>query len=80
MRFSRLKIDKLIMMIAKMQNNQKQPLFIHCAANLRVSAFLYIYRLTTQETDHQQACLDLVKIWQPNQTWQNFINHQLSQG
>ena len=62
-----------------MQDNKEQPLFIHCAANLRVSAFLYIYRVTQEGCNPQQASLDLSKIWTPNKTWQQFIDNQFSQ-
>ena len=32
-----------------MQEHQQQPLFIHCAGNLRISAFMYLYRTIYQD-------------------------------
>ncbi|MDJ0532645.1 MAG: protein tyrosine phosphatase family protein [Xenococcaceae cyanobacterium MO_207.B15] len=61
-----------------MQDNNQQPLLIHCAANLRVSAFMYIYRLTQENFDSEQAKRDLSKVWTPNETWQQFIDSQLT--
>ncbi len=59
-----------------MQQNNRQPLFIHCAANLRVSAFMYIYRLNQEGFNRKQAKVDLSKVWTPNETWQQFIDNQ----
>jgi protein tyrosine phosphatase (PTP) superfamily phosphohydrolase (DUF442 family) len=51
-----------------------QKIFVHCAANMRVSAFMYLYRQLYNRVDEETARLDLEKIWQPNQIWQNFID------
>jgi protein tyrosine phosphatase (PTP) superfamily phosphohydrolase (DUF442 family) len=50
-----------------------QPVFVHCAANMRVSAFMYLYRLIYEGMSDEQAKSDLEKIWTPNDTWQAFI-------
>ena len=50
-----------------------QPVFVHCAANMRVSAFMYLYRLIHEGMSDEQAKRDLQKIWTPNDTWQAFI-------
>jgi protein tyrosine phosphatase (PTP) superfamily phosphohydrolase (DUF442 family) len=50
-----------------------RKIFVHCAANKRVSAFMYLYRQLYERVDEETAQLDLAKIWQPNQIWQDFI-------
>ncbi len=50
-----------------------QPVFVHCAANMRVSALMYLYRLIYEGISDEQAKSDLQKIWTPNDTWQAFI-------
>jgi protein tyrosine phosphatase (PTP) superfamily phosphohydrolase (DUF442 family) len=50
-----------------------QPVFIHCAANKRVSAFMYLYRRIHEGMSDEQAGRDLHQIWIPNDTWQTFI-------
>jgi protein tyrosine phosphatase (PTP) superfamily phosphohydrolase (DUF442 family) len=50
-----------------------QPVFVHCAANMRVSAFMYLYRLIYEGMSDEQAKSDLQKIWTPNDTWQACI-------
>lgn len=56
-----------------MQKHQTQKIFVHCAANLRVSAFMYLYRTIYQDLDQEVATKDLKKLWQPNETWQKLI-------
>ncbi|GAB4234527.1 MAG: protein tyrosine phosphatase family protein [Elainellaceae cyanobacterium] len=62
-----------------MQDTQDQKVFVHCAANMRVSAFMYLYRRLHQDISHEQAVQDLQQIWQPNPTWQQFIDQVLQQ-
>ncbi len=56
-----------------MEASADQPVFVHCAANMRVSAFMYLYRLIRAGMSDEQAKSDLEKIWTPNDTWQAFI-------
>ncbi|AFZ19822.1 protein tyrosine phosphatase family protein [Allocoleopsis franciscana] len=60
-----------------MEASATQPVFVHCAANMRVSAFMYLYRLIHQGMSDEQAKSDLEKIWSPNDTWQAFIQQAL---
>jgi protein tyrosine phosphatase (PTP) superfamily phosphohydrolase (DUF442 family) len=57
-----------------MQANSTRTIFVHCAANKRVSAFVYLYRQMYDRIDAATARLDLEKIWVPNQIWQTFID------
>jgi protein tyrosine phosphatase (PTP) superfamily phosphohydrolase (DUF442 family) len=52
-----------------MDANLERNIFIHCAANIRVSAFIYLYRQIHLGIDEATARQDLVKIWAPNQVW-----------
>lgn len=51
--------------------------FIHCAANLRVSAFVFLYRVLYQRVSASEAERDLHAIWQPDEVWSRFIQNQL---
>lgn len=57
-----------------MQANADKTVFVHCAMNMRVSAFMYLYRLIQEHKNEAEAKQDLAKIWVPNETWQQFIN------
>jgi uncharacterized protein (TIGR01244 family) len=54
-----------------------QRMFVHCAANMRVSAFVFLHRLR-HGADRAKAESDLVKIWQPAGVWREFVNQRLS--
>ena len=49
------------------------PVWVHCAANMRVSAFVYRYRIEKLETGREQAAADLARIWTPFGEWKTFI-------
>ena len=52
------------------------PLHVHCAANYRVSAFIYRYRRDVLGMDEAAARDDLLRVWQPDATWAAFLNWQ----
>jgi protein tyrosine phosphatase (PTP) superfamily phosphohydrolase (DUF442 family) len=54
-----------------------RPVFIHCAANMRVSAFVFLYRVLRQRAAISEAQRDLHAIWQPDEVWSRFIQEQL---
>jgi protein tyrosine phosphatase (PTP) superfamily phosphohydrolase (DUF442 family) len=56
---------------------EDRRLFVHCAANMRVSAFLYLYRVLNQGVARDEAEGDLLAIWQPDEVWSHFIQEQL---
>lgn len=60
-----------------MDAHSNQKIFVHCAANKRVSAFIYLYRVCGG-IDQTTATIDLAKIWTPDLIWQNFIDRTLS--
>jgi protein tyrosine phosphatase (PTP) superfamily phosphohydrolase (DUF442 family) len=60
-----------------MKENGDRPLLVHCAANFRVSAFMYSYRQIYLGWGADDAISDLHKIWTPNAVWQQFINEVL---
>ena len=55
-----------------MDTNMHKKLYVHCAANMRVSAFLYLWRLRRNE-DPIEAEADLTDIWTPDGVWAEFI-------
>ena len=65
--------DNLQEFIQVMKTNVNQKIFVHCAANKRVSAFIYLYRSSQEGVSDEAAKKDLHQIWIPNETWQQFI-------
>ena len=58
---------------AMMDANGDKNVFVHCAANMRVSAFVYLYRTLRQKMPPAEAEKDLHQIWTPNERWSRFI-------
>ena len=54
-----------------------RPVFVHCAANMRVSAFVFLYRVLCQRVPISEAERDLHAIWHPDEIWSRFIRDQL---
>ncbi|WP_414586511.1 protein tyrosine phosphatase family protein [Scytonema sp. PCC 10023] len=57
-----------------MEANGDKKVLVHCAANMRVSAFMYLYRRIHEHMSDEEAKKDLQKIWNPNENWQKFMN------
>lgn len=63
--------------IEAVRAREGQRLFVHCAANKRVSAFMALYRMTVLGWSRQEAMRDLRESWEPNAIWREFIDAQL---
>jgi len=61
-----------------MEAFQDRRVFVHCAANMRVSAFVFLYRVLQQGVPRPEAERDLYAIWQPDEVWSRFIQDQLN--
>ncbi|MDG2018861.1 MAG: protein tyrosine phosphatase family protein [Porticoccaceae bacterium] len=57
-----------------MQNHKDQKIWVHCAANMRVSCFIFRYRTAILGENLELAEADLRKIWHPNTVWKKFIS------
>lgn len=58
---------------ASLQAARGEKVWVHCAANMRVSAFVYRYRCAVMGEDPALATGDLEKIWRPSGVWKDFI-------
>lgn len=71
-------LNDLQQFFATLESNLDKQVFVHCVANMRVSAFVYLYRLLRQGVAEDQAQHTLNQIWQPNEIWQRFIDQARS--
>ena len=62
-----------------MRLSRDRAIFIHCAANLRVSSFIYLYNRIDRGVAEEAAQIELAKIWSPNLIWQKFIDRTLAE-
>ncbi len=78
-KFDRPTIEDFDLFCSTIQLSQDRSIFIHCAANLRVSSFMYLYRRIYQDISEEAAQIELVKIWTPNPIWQEFIDRTIAE-
>ena len=63
-----------------MDATQHKKRFVHCIANMRVSAFVFLDRVLRQGMPLEAARATMSQIWQPNAIWQKFITEALARG
>jgi uncharacterized protein (TIGR01244 family) len=68
----------LLAFFAAMDRNRNARVWVHCAANKRVSAFLGLYRHVHLGQPLEEAFALLHDIWEPNPVWAAFIAEQLT--
>jgi protein tyrosine phosphatase (PTP) superfamily phosphohydrolase (DUF442 family) len=69
--------EDLLAFFAAMDRCRDDAVWVHCAANKRVSSFLGLYRRIRQGWTEEQSFAVQREIWQPNPVWQRFIDKML---
>ena len=59
--------------------HEGKPCWVHCAMNMRVSAFMYLYRILCLGEAEEIASDPMIEIWEPNAIWKAFIDNALKQ-
>jgi protein tyrosine phosphatase (PTP) superfamily phosphohydrolase (DUF442 family) len=63
---------------AVLDQNRDRKVLVHCAMNMRVSCFVFLYRVLRLGVSRETAWHDVLAIWEPNATWQRFIDAALA--
>jgi protein tyrosine phosphatase (PTP) superfamily phosphohydrolase (DUF442 family) len=75
--WERPSLDHLEMFFDVMEANKDRKVYVHCFANMRVSAFVYLYRTLKLGIPKEDAHKDLHAIWDPAESehrqWVAFI-------
>jgi len=50
-----------------------RKVWVHCAKNMRVSAFVYLYRKHVLGEDDLRASFPMRAVWSPHEVWRAFI-------
>lgn len=50
-----------------------RKIWIHCALNMRVSCFLYLFQKHVLHLPEEQASYPMAEIWQPEGVWKELI-------
>ena len=61
-----------------MESNINKKVHVHCAANMRVTAFLGLYYLIRQGKSKDEAFAPMKSIWEPDGVWLSFITSMLA--
>jgi protein tyrosine phosphatase (PTP) superfamily phosphohydrolase (DUF442 family) len=56
---------------------QQEATWVHCARNMRVSVFVFLYRRLCLGESVDAASHPLREVWEPNPAWQDFIREAL---
>ena len=59
--------------VAALEQNKHKKIWVHCAANMRVSAFVFKYRRDVLGLSPKDIEEDLEAIWAPSKTWRSFL-------
>ena len=59
--------------VAALEENKHKKVWVHCAANMRVSAFVFKYRRDVLGLSQKNIERDLKAIWIPNKAWSFFL-------
>ena len=62
---------------AAMEQHRGRKILVHCAANMRVSAFLGLYRVLRQGWQRDEAFQLMGTVWKPNDVWSEFLESML---
>jgi protein tyrosine phosphatase (PTP) superfamily phosphohydrolase (DUF442 family) len=60
-----------------MDSHRDKRIWVHCAANMRVSVFMALYRVLSLGWSLEEAMEDVRPLWMPNETWQGFMDDVL---
>ena len=68
------KKEDFLEFVKSLKENKDKKIWIHCAANMRVSAFVYKYRRDILKLEDSEIIEDMNLIWSPNNVWSSFLN------
>ena len=78
--FSAPQQEDLRQFFAAMDRLGDKKVFVHCIANKRVSAFMFLYRVLKLGHTIADAEMALHRLWLPDPVWQAFIDRALRAG
>ena len=71
--FEEPKLSDLQLFLNIMKSFDGKKVFVHCAKNYRVSAFMYVYHKHILNTHFDDIDLSIFKQWSPSENWQKIM-------
>lgn len=73
--FEAPELEQAARLFEALQRSAGEPVFVHCAKNMRVSALLSAYRMVLGGVACRTARADLHAIWEPNHVWRRYVSN-----
>jgi protein tyrosine phosphatase (PTP) superfamily phosphohydrolase (DUF442 family) len=70
--FQAPEVEQALCFFDELRARAGQRVFVHCAANMRVSALMRVYRTVYEGANPEEADADLREIWTPNEVWERY--------
>ena len=71
--FNAPQADDLGRFLGAMDGARDNKVFVHCAANYRVSSFVALYGESRLGWSPEEGDAHIRRVWEPNETWTRFI-------
>jgi protein tyrosine phosphatase (PTP) superfamily phosphohydrolase (DUF442 family) len=69
--------EQLRLFLDLLSMNEDRKVWVHCALNYRVSAFMYIFHKYYLQTPFDDIDLSLLEQWKPSPKWQDLMKIEL---
>ena len=70
--------NDFIRFLNSMNLQQDKRVFVHCAENKRVSVFIALYLVLTEQQNQIEGWNLILKIWEPNLVWESYYYESLN--
>ena len=77
-KWERPELHQLMQFFGTLKAFEGRKVWVHCAKNMRVSAFIYLYRKLCLAESEEASAHPMREVWVPNEIWQTFIRDALS--
>jgi protein tyrosine phosphatase (PTP) superfamily phosphohydrolase (DUF442 family) len=67
------KTDDVKLFFGVMDSLSDRKVWVHCALNMRVSCFMYLYQKHVLKLPEERSLYPMSQIWQPEGVWQQLI-------
>lgn len=71
-------LHRLTQFFGTLKAFEGRNVWVHCAKNMRVSVFIYLYRKLCLLESEEASVHPMQEVWVPNETWQTFIGNALN--
>lgn len=76
--FEKPKKEDLDLFVNILYGLNSKKVWVHCALNYRVTAFMYVYHKYVLQTPFEEINLSLLEKWCPDEIWQNIMKTELN--